>query len=209
MLKGVTSTNMQGPKGQRTRAAILAEAARLATVEGLEGLSIGGLADAIGMSKSGLYAHFGSKVDLQLATIESARETFIAEVLLPALEAPAGVQRLRAACEAFLSHIERRVFPGGCFFAAAATEFGTRPGAVRDAVAAQQRDWIELLVRLARKAVDLGELPPDVDPVQLSFELNAVLVAANTAFILHDDAAAFERARTAVRNRVGPRGEIS
>ncbi|MGV0797465.1 TetR/AcrR family transcriptional regulator [Mycolicibacterium elephantis] len=200
---------MQGPKGQRTRAAILAEAARLATVEGLEGLSIGGLADAIGMSKSGLYAHFGSKVDLQLATIESARETFIAEVLLPALEAPAGVQRLRAACEAFLSHIERRVFPGGCFFAAAATEFGTRPGAVRDAVAAQQRDWIELLVRLARKAVDLGELPPDVDPVQLSFELNAVLVAANTAFILHDDAAAFERARTAVRNRVGPRGEIS
>ncbi|OBB19036.1 hypothetical protein A5762_02050 [Mycolicibacterium elephantis] len=200
---------MQGPKGQRTRAAILAEAARLATVEGLEGLSIGGLADAIGMSKSGLYAHFGSKVDLQLATIESARETFIAEVLLPALEAPAGVQRLRAACEAFLSHIERRVFPGGCFFAAAAAEFGTRPGAVRDAVAAQQRDWIELLVRLARKAVDLGELPPDVDPVQLSFELNAVLVAANTAFILHDDAAAFERARTAVRNRVGPRGEIS
>ncbi|WP_235674568.1 TetR/AcrR family transcriptional regulator [Mycolicibacterium pulveris] len=205
----MANTDMRGPKGQRTRAAILAEAARLATVEGLEGLSIGGLADAIGMSKSGLYAHFGSKVDLQLATIESARETFIAEVLLPALEAPAGVQRLRAACEAFLSHIERRVFPGGCFFAAAAAEFGTRPGAVRDAVATQHRDWIELLVRLARKAVDLGELPPDVDPVQLSFELNAVLVAANTAFILHGDAAAFERARTAVRNRLGPGGDVS
>lgn len=200
---------MQGPKGQRTRAAILAEAARLATVDGLEGLSIGGLATATGMSKSGLYAHFGSKLDLQLATIESARETFIAEVLIPALGAPAGIRRLHAACEAFLSHIERRVFPGGCFFAAAAAEFGTRPGTVREAVAAQQRDWIELLVRLARKAVDLGELPADVDPAQLSFELNAVLVAANTAFILHGDAAAFERARTAVRNRLVSGGEVS
>ena len=198
MLKSVKA----GTKGQRTRAAILAEAARLATVDGLEGLTIGGLAEAIGMSKSGLYAHFGSKLDLQLATIGSARETFIAEVLMPALGAPQGTRRLLAACDAFLSHVERRVFPGGCFFAVAAAEVGTRPGPMRDAVAAQQSDWIELLERLAHKAVEIGELDTDVDPAQLAFELNAVLVSANTTFILRGDAAVFERARAAVRRRV-------
>ena len=175
------------PKGQRTRAAILAEAARLATVDGLDGLSIGGLATAIGMSKSGLYAHFGSKEDLQLATIASARETFIAEVFVPALDAPQGIRRFYAACDAFLSHIERRVFPGGCFFAVAAADVGTRPGAVRDAVAAQQRDWPELLERLARKAMELGELDPGVDPAQLAFELNAVLASASTTFVLQGE----------------------
>jgi AcrR family transcriptional regulator len=202
MLKSVNAARSERTKGQRTRSAILAEAARLATVDGLEGLSIGGLASAIGMSKSGLYAHFGSKLDLQLATLESARETFIAEVLMPSLRARQGVRRLLAACEAFLSHVERRVFPGGCFFAAAAAEVGSRPGPVRDAVAAQQSDWIELLERLARKAVELGELAPDVDPAQLAFELNAVLVAANTSFILRGDAAVFDRARAAVRRRL-------
>jgi AcrR family transcriptional regulator len=192
----------QRPKGQRTRGAILVEAARLATVDGLEGLSIGGLATAIGMSKSGLYAHFGSKEDLQLATIASARETFVAEVFVPALDAPQGAGRLRAACDAFLSHIERRVFPGGCFFTVAAADVGTRPGAVHDAVAAQQRDWTELLERLAQKAMDVGELESDVDPAQLAFELNAVLVSASTTFVLHGDASAFERARAAVRRLV-------
>lgn len=199
MLKGVK----QRSKGQRTRAAILEQAARLATVDGLDGLSIGGLATAIGMSKSGLYAHFGSKEDLQLATIASARETFVAEVFVPSLDAPQGVRRLRAACDAFLSHIERRVFPGGCFFAVAAADVGTRAGAVRDAVAAQQRDWIDLLEQLARKAMDLGELDGGVDPAQLAFELNAVLVAASTSFILQGDAAVFDRARTAVRRLLG------
>ncbi len=198
MLKGVK----QRPKGERTRATILAQAARLATVDGLDGLTIGGLAAAIGMSKSGLYAHFGSKEDLQLATIASARETFIAEVFVPALDAPQGVQRLYAACDAFLSHIERRVFPGGCFFAVAAADVGTRPGAVRDAVAAQQRDWTELLERLARKAMEVGELEAGVDPAQLAFELNAVLVSASSTFILQGDAAVFERARVAVRRLV-------
>ncbi len=193
---------MEQTKGQRTREAILAQAARLATVDGLDGLSIGGLATAIGMSKSGLYAHFGAKEDLQLATVASARETFIAEVFVPALDAPRGVRRLHAACDAFLSHIERRVFPGGCFFAVAAADVGTRPGAVRDAVAAQQRDWTELLERLAREAMDAGELDPGVDAAQLAFELNAVLVSASTTFILQNDAAVFELARAAVRRRV-------
>jgi AcrR family transcriptional regulator len=189
-------------KGQRTRAAILDEAARLATVVGLEGLSIGGLANAIGMSKSGLYAHFGSKRELQLATIEAARETFVAEVLRPALGAPKGIQRLLAACEEFLSHVERRVFPGGCFFSAAAADVGTRPGPVRDAIAAQRREWLALLERLAREAEELGELDPGADPAQLAFELQALLVAANTTFILQGDAGAFERSRGAIRERL-------
>jgi AcrR family transcriptional regulator len=189
-------------KGDRTRAAILEEAARLATVDGLDGLSIGGLATATGMSKSGLYAHFGSKLQLQLATIDSARETFVGEVLQPALAAAKGIERLLAACEAFLSHVERRVFPGGCFFAAAAAEVGTRPGPVRDVIAAQQRDWIALLERLAAEAQELGELDAAVDAAQLAFELNAVLVAANTAFILQGKPDVFARARDAVRTRL-------
>ena len=194
------------PKGQRTRAAILTEAARLASVDGLDGLTIGGLATATGMSKSGLYAHFGSKEDLQLATIASARETFVAEVFVPALAAPQGIRRLYAACDAFLSHIERRVFPGGCFFAVAAADVGTQVGAVRDAVAAQQRDWIELLERLAHKAMDVDELGPGVNAAQLAFELNAVVVSAASTFILHGDPAVFERARAAVRSRLQPAG---
>lgn len=189
-------------KGQRTRAAILDESARLATLAGLEGLSIGGLAHATGMSKSGLYAHFGSKLDLQLATIEAARGTFVAQVLRPALRAPRGIERLLAACEAFLAHVERRVFPGGCFFAAAAVDVGARPGPVHDAIAAQQLDWLATLERLAREATELGQLKPGVDPAQLAFELQALLVAANTSFVLHGGAGVFERALSAVHARL-------
>jgi Tetracyclin repressor-like, C-terminal domain len=109
---------------------------------------------------------------------------------------------LHAACEAFLSHVERRVFPGGCFFAAAAAEVGTRQGPVRDQIASQQRAWLGLLERLALEATELGQLPMNTDCAQLAFELNAVLVAANTSFILQGDPAAFDRARDAVRERL-------
>ncbi len=187
-------------KGERTRTAILDQAARLATVDGLEGLTIGRLALATSMSKSGLYAHFGSKQELQLATIDTARATFVNEVLRPALRAPKGLRRLLAACDAYLSHIERRVFPGGCFFSAAAADVGTRPGPVRNAIATQQREWLTLLERLAREAIELGEL--DADPAQLAFELKALLVAANNAFILLDDPTAFARARQAISERL-------
>jgi AcrR family transcriptional regulator len=189
--------------GQLTRAAILRSAAQLATVEGLEGLSIGQLASATGLSKSGLYAHFGSKEELQLATIEAARLTFVDEVIRPGLAAPRGIRRLLATCDAFLSHVERKVYPGGCFFAAAAAEVGSRRGAVHDAIAAQQRQWLELLEQQAREAQELGELSADVDRAQLAFELEALLVAANTTYILFEDSTAFERARSAIRQRLG------
>jgi len=200
-MRAVTST-VTPTKGERTRAAILDEAAQLATIVGLDGLSIGGLAKATGMSKSGLYAHFGSKLELQLATIEAARDTFVTDVVRPALGAARGIQRLRAACEAFLSHVERRVFPGGCFFSAAAADVGTRPGPVRDAIAAQQRDWLAFLERLASEARELGELPPSTDPDQLAFELKALLVAANTSFILQGNTAVFSQARAAIAERL-------
>jgi AcrR family transcriptional regulator len=189
--------------GQLTRAAILATAAQLATVEGLEGLSIGHLARATGLSKSGLYAHFGSKEELQLATIEAARLTFVDNVIRPGLAAPRGVRRLLATCDAFLSHVERKVYPGGCFFAAAAAEVGTRRDAVHDAIAAQQRRWLDLLDQQAGEAQELGELSTDIDAAQLAFEIEALLVAANTAFILFEDSTAFERARSAIRQRLG------
>jgi len=191
-------------KGERTRAAILDQAARLATVDGLEGLTIGHLALATGMSKSGLYAHFGSKQDLQLATVDAARATFANEVLRPALREPKGIERLLAACDAYLSHIERRVFPGGCFFSAAAADVGTLNSPVREAIATQQREWLALLERLARESIELGQLSPEVDPAQLAFELKALLVAANTSFILLDDPSAFAQARHAISERLRP-----
>jgi AcrR family transcriptional regulator len=189
--------------GRQTRAAILQRAVELATVDGLNGLSIGELAQAAGISKAGLYAHFGSKQELQLATVETARAVFVEEVIRPGLAAPRGVRRLTAMCEAFLSHIERRVFPGGCFFVAATAEVGARPGPVHDAVARQQQRWLELLERIAGEALELGELAADAVPSQLAFEIEALLSAANSQFVLHGDRAVFDRARAAIRGRLG------
>ena len=184
------------------RPADLDEAARLATIVGLEGLTIGGLAEVIGMSKSGLYAHFDSREDLQLATIDAARATFVEEVVRPALCAPRGLQRLLAACETFLSHIERGVFPGGCFFSAAAGAVGSQPGPVRDAISTQQLTWRAFLARLATEAQDQHELDKNVDPTQPAFEIQALLFAGNTAFVLHQDPSGLDRARHAVRARL-------
>lgn len=189
--------------GERTRHAILRAAAALATLEGLEGLSIGHLAASIGMSKSGLYAHFGSKEELQLATVAEAERILTEEVVDPALAAPRGLGQLAAACEAFLSYVERRVFPGGCFFAATSMEMGTRPGPVKDRLAAIQSDFTALLASFVTTAVDLGELPSDENPGWLAFELHAILLGADTKFVLLDDPAVLDLARHVVRQRLG------
>lgn len=194
--------------GERTRGAILREAASLATVEGLEGLSIGRLAAAIGISKSGLYAHFRSKEELQLATVAQAERILADEVIQPAMAAPPGLGQLWAICEAFFSYVERRVFPGGCFFAATALEMGTRPGPVRDRLAAIQLDFTALLSSFARTALERQELPAGESPDGLSFELHAILLGADTKFVLHDDPAVLGLARRVVRQRLGiPLGE--
>src|SRR5215831_2719390 len=157
--------------GERSRSAILNEAAKLATVEGLSGLSIARLADAVGMSKSGLFAHFGSKEELQLATIEAAGVIFAAEVVDPALVEPTGIGRLRALAEGFLDHVGRQVFPGGCFFASIAAEMDTHPGPVRDKAIEVVADWSDHLVAAAREAREEGALGAAEDAEQLAFEI--------------------------------------
>ena len=189
--------------GERTRATILRKAASLATVDGLEGLSIGNLAAAIGMSKSGLYAHFGSKLELQLATVQEAGRIFAEEVVEPALAAPPGLSQLVALCEAFFEHLERRTFPGGCFFAGAALEMGTRPGPVKEAVAAFQTEFVELIKGFAAIAIEQGELPAGEDPGRLAFELNGIILASDTNFVLHDNPAVLDMARQVVCQRLG------
>jgi len=183
--------------GERTKRLILDAAVRLATIEGLDGLSIGTLARATEHSKSGVYAHFNSKEALQLATIDNARALFIDVVVAPTLD-QRGLDRLRSLCESFLAYVENRTLPGGCFFAAAAAELGGRPGPLRQRVAANQKDWISVLTDAANEAVDLGELRADADVATLVFELNALVIAANTAYILHDDPAVLAQARTAI-----------
>jgi AcrR family transcriptional regulator len=174
----------------------------LATVDGLEGLSIGNLADALGMSKSGLYAHFGSKEELQLATVDEAARIFQAEVLQPALAAEPGVARLFAACDAFFDHLLRRTFPGGCFFSAASLEMGTRPGRVKDRIVLFQGNFSSLIRHFAEQAMERGELDPDEDPEQLAFEINGIILAADTNFVLRDDPQVLEVARKVVRRRL-------
>jgi AcrR family transcriptional regulator len=188
--------------GERSRRAILDEAAKLATVEGLSGLSIARLADAVGMSKSGLFAHFGSKEELQLATIERASEIFAADVIDPALAELTGMGRLRALADRFLDHVERQVFPGGCFFASVATEMDTHPGPVRDKAFEVVEDWTGHIVAAARSAQDEGAIAASEDIEQLAFEIDAYLLLANAAFVISGESAPLDRARRAIDRRL-------
>jgi AcrR family transcriptional regulator len=194
--------------GERSYQLIVNAAARLATVEGLEGLSIGRLADEIGMSKSGLYAHFDSKQDLQLAAIDAAEAVYDTEVVAPAMQAPEGVKRLEVLCDRYLSYVERGVFPGGCFFAATAAEWDTRRGPIRERVRTILDGWTKLLEANLRQAQEQGDLQPGADPHQISFEINALLHEANGHYLLFRDTAALDRARTAIRDRLAHPGGV-
>jgi AcrR family transcriptional regulator len=188
--------------GERSYRAILDATARLATLEGLDGLSFARVADEIGMSKSGLFSHFDSKQDLQLATIATAEAIYAAEVVDPAMERPEGVERLEQLCERYLSYVKRGVFPGGCFFASTAAEWDTRPGPIRDRVRAVLAGWDELLEANLRAAQRNGDLARDADIDQLTFEINALLHEANGHYLLFRDTAALGRARTAIHDRL-------
>lgn len=189
--------------GDQNRARIVEHAAGLATIEGLDGLSIGRLADVTGVAKSSVHALFGSKEELQLATIDAARDSFVTVVVAPALATTEpGRDRLLALCDGYLDYVERRVFPGGCFFVAVSAEVGARPGRVHDEVARVQGQWRDLLLAEARAAEEGGELPEDRDPSQLAFELGAILAGTNIITVLHDDDRAIALARTAVRDRL-------
>src|SRR5947209_6829133 len=181
------ATQQKRADGVRTQSAIVREAVSLATVDGLEGLSIGNLAAALGMSKSGVYAHFGSKQELQRAAVDEAARIFAAEVVAPALAVPAGLGQLVALCDAFFDHLQRRTFPGGCFFAGAALEMGTHPGPVKEQIAEFQSGLTALIRQFVVTAMEQHELPADEDPDALTFELNGLILAANTTFVLNQD----------------------
>lgn len=195
--------------GERTHAAILEVATRLASVEGIEGLTIGRLAEELGISKSGVYAHFGSRERLQLETFEAAQAIFAREVIAPAFEAPEGLPRLQALCEANLSYIERWVFPGGCFFASLIAEMDARPGPLREPLVAGARAWRRMLVELASEAQRGGEIADEVETAQLAFEIEAALDLANYRFVLFRDPEELERARRAIAAVLERAGAVS
>jgi AcrR family transcriptional regulator len=188
-------------RGERSRAAVLRAAAHLATVDGLDGLSIASVAERAGMSKAGVAGLFGTKLQLQLATVQAAREIYIHEVVTPALAVPGGIDRIRAMVEASLGYSERRVFEGGCFFSSTSAELGSRPGPVRDAVLEQMAQWHEFVRRTVQRAVDRGELDADADTV--AFELAAILEAANRRSLLYTSAEPYAQARAAIDRVLG------
>jgi AcrR family transcriptional regulator len=192
----------QRANGARSREKILRAAASLATVDGLDGLTIGSLAEHTGMSKSGLYAHFGSKEELQLETIETALEILDKLVVEPAQAASTPLERLRTLYARFLDYIEDRVFPGGCFFASAESELGIRQGRVKERIAELQRGWVARVEELVREAQAAGELPAEDDSAQVAFELDAYGMMGNVGFVLHDDPTYLDRARAAIDRRL-------
>jgi AcrR family transcriptional regulator len=185
-------------RGDETHEKILEHGVDLASSEGLDGLTIGRLADAVGVSKAGLFAHFGSKEALQLAIVDRARTVYANRIVVPALSVAEGLPRLRALCEAWLENVEHDTFSGGCFFSAAAAEFDSRPGKVKDRIVGAMREWLGFLESAIKDAQRLGHARPAVDAAQLAFELNALELGSNWAKQLLGDAEATSRARRAI-----------
>jgi AcrR family transcriptional regulator len=189
-------------KGERTRHAILTRAAELATEEGLEPLSIGRLAEATDMSKSGLFAHFGSKEELQIATVDHAASIFVDEVIAPARSAPKGLPRVWALCDHKVDYAERRVFPGGCFFGSTSVEFSHRPGPVRDRIEEMLGSWQSYLAHAVEQAQAAGELDTRLSAREIAFQLDAFVESANARYQLFRDPSVYADARKAVRERL-------
>jgi AcrR family transcriptional regulator len=186
-----------------TRFEILRVAMDIASAEGLEGLSIGRLAAELQMSKTGIFSHFGSKQELQLATIEAARGVFTERVVAPSLKRPRGIPRLKAMLSNWLEYVEKIVFRGGCFFAAASAEFDSRPGPVRNQIASLTRAWLTAIEDEINFAKSANQIQTSVNAAQLAFELHAYVQEANWAFKLFEEKAAFRLARRAIADRIG------
>jgi AcrR family transcriptional regulator len=204
-----STTRKRRSDGERSRNAILREAAKLATVDGISGLSIGRLADAVGMSKSGLFAHFGSKEELQIATIETARAVFTEQVIEPALDAPNGVERLRSYTEHYFLHISSGIYPGGCFFASLLTEMDTHAGPIRDRAVEVMDGWIALLADAVRDAQAEGLIDAAEDPAQIAFEIEASLFLANLQFVVVQNSTPLDRARRAIELRLAAAAPVA
>lgn len=185
-------------KGAETRSTILDEALAAASRVGLEGLSIGSLARQVGMSKSGLFAHFDSKEALQLQVLEASIERFIEQVMAPALKAPRGEPRIQALFERWLVWDDDPAMPGGCVFMQIANEQDAHPGPLRDRLAASQADWLDALSTAARIAIEEGHFRPDLDRRQFAYDLYSVLLAYHHFHRLLRDPEAEGRARRAL-----------
>lgn len=189
-------------RGDRTRTAALDAAVMLATEVGLHGLSLAQLADTLGVSKSGLFAHWRSKEALQLATVDRAVEQWQERIVEPALRAPRGVRRLWALHQARIDFYAARVLPGGCFFASTDFEYNARPGPVRERLAEVFGRWTAFLERLVREAVDAGELPADTDVAQVAYEIDALGISAALRSRLLDPDTTYQHARQGLLNRL-------
>ncbi len=177
---------------------------QMASVQGLDGFTLGRLAEELQMSKSGVLRHFSTKEELQLGALEAAVSVFTREVWEPGLLANSGLARLHAICDAWISYLERDVFAGGCFLTAASSEFDGRPGPVHDAVAATLAGWHRTLQSQVRVAIRAGELSPDADPEMIAFQLNALAMAANQAIQLFGDRQAPRMAQRAMHATLAP-----
>lgn len=202
-METTTPERRQRADGIRTREQILRTAAAVATIEGLDRLSIGGLADHIGISKSGVYAHFRSKEALQLATVDTAWAIFDAEVVTRAMTADPGRARVIALIDEYLDHLERRVFPGGCFFAATMAELRMRPSPVTVRLAEFDWYWMGLLRSNLELAQTAGEIPAGEDIADLAFEIESHVVHAHLRYPMLHDSGVLARVRRAVRHRLG------
>ncbi|MGW2703342.1 TetR/AcrR family transcriptional regulator [Streptomyces sp. NPDC001340] len=198
----VTRLDGRVERGNRTRQLVLRRTVEIASVEGLEALTVGRLATELELSKSGVFALFGSKQELQLATVREAARIFTEQVVRPSGEVPAGVGRVWRLCESWLEYSRGRVFPGGCFFYGVMAEFDARTGPVHDAVVRAQRDWSALVERTIEEARAAGELRADTDATQLAFEIVALMETANALSVLHDEETAYRRARVGIARRL-------
>ncbi|UXY22523.1 TetR/AcrR family transcriptional regulator [Streptomyces cynarae] len=201
----MSGTRLDGrvERGNRTRQLVLRRTVDIASVEGLDALSVGRIATELQLSKSGVFALFGSKQELQLATVREASRIYVEQVVRPAADTPVGLSRLWRLCELWLDYSEGRVFPGGCFFYGVIAEYDARSGPVHDAVLRAQRDWTAHIERTITEARDdTRELRADTDAPQLAFELIALMETANVVSVLHDDGTAYRRARIAIVSRL-------
>ncbi|MFI6944168.1 TetR/AcrR family transcriptional regulator [Streptomyces sp. NPDC050418] len=189
-------------RGNRTRRLVLRHTVDIASVEGLEALSVGRIATELGLSKSGVFALFGSKEELQLSTIRAAARIFTDEVIAPVRDLPAGADKVRRLCESWLAYSQGRVFPGGCFFSGVFAEFDAREGSVHDALVGTQDAWLGLIETYVQEAREAGELAADTDAAQVAFELAALMEAANAHSVLHRDIRAYDLARKGVLSRL-------
>ncbi|MFJ9623865.1 TetR/AcrR family transcriptional regulator [Streptomyces sp. NPDC101181] len=197
-----THTDGRIARGNQTRQLILKRAVDIASVDGLEGLSLGQLATELKLSKSGVFALFGSKEDLQLATVRAAIKVYLEHVVQPARDLPPGIGHLWRVCGGWLEYSRQRVFPGGCFFYSVSAEYDARRGKVHDILAAARTNWVTFLEQSVRDAQGAGEIDTETDVPQLVFELAALMEMANAESVLHDEFTCYDKATRAILNRL-------